>query len=608
MFPRYLSSVWLIGLVLALIIPMAGCHSGEVVSEDEGGGDGTEITLAAEFATSASARNGVTLEFSEPMDAASVEGNLYIVQGDFSASAGISKAVDDGDEIDVKSYIWAPDHKSVSVKWPARYSHAYTLILDAGAKSEAGTNIAERIVAVARVGLNQLNFDGDEGDTADIHVYDGFVTDGMGNPLPTLLVLSQQEILRLITNPANMMVNLREINLKEEGLWHYSSELLDIQKIFRMLGRLDDGSAIVGARVDGYLNLFSHDASDPLTIIGSDLPKVIGFQTAGDLNADGYQDLAIQAAIDDTTAVSALILGNATFFSDLGEKPATDENLYAVSARMEAGAVGNCSKSVTIGVGDLDGDGFGDVSACYQMGVENEITQTVIRYFGADAASLPGDPLAGPAITNVPAKTGLSLTGVIAADLNGDTIDDLITPYLEVAGSSKAPASTESGALIFFGKKGVRSDMAVPADVDVDIKLGTATELKAENLGYIDEDGFEDVILLIQDYDPIVGKQTSRIVGISGRAQWDAAIDAQGLAVDCAEALTGASCEDITSLGDVDNDGYDDTGVWLSVTDLGTVYYLAILGGGPGASVDEISAGSTGGFKMLGNIVYDATK
>jgi len=609
-------------LALVAILAMTAlcaCHGGGGTTSDEGGDGGSGGTPSGadtEFGALANARDGFILQFSEAMDTASVEANLHILQGDFSATADISKAVRDGEEVVVKSFIWLPDHKSVRVIWPARYGHSYTIILDTGAMTEAGVPLDARIVSLAEVGPNPLNYDGDAEETAEMVTLNGFVTDDLGDQLPTFMVFSPQETMSLMAN--GLPINLGKLKLSE--YWYYSDPNLSAAfASIKKLGHMDDNDAILGNLVrdndsGNLLYLFSHDVNGvPVMKIGTDLAgkgKVNNFWPIGDLNADGYQDMLIQVYPDEETLLSALVLGRPSFSADLGAAPATDEKLYAVADVNPIPAV----KTACYGddyqghpTGDFDGDGFGDFAFCQKDGAANPL-QIVHIYHGAAAGSLSAELSGDSTISNMTTSTGLQIMGVAAADLNGDLIEDLIVPYIQQATppATKAAPATYGyiGLLVFFGEKGDRTDKFVPADADVDIKLGYGKSVSPVNMGDLDADGFDDIAVRLGAYidpdtlEPSVGDFSI----IKGQAEWPAVVDAEKSSVYCADVMD-MTCGQLMAMGDVDNDGYNDMG--LTATDLfANYYYLYVFGGGPQAGDNEITENTTGGFSIITEFLY----
>ena len=613
MFSKYTKSIWMIGVILAAMISLTGCHGGET-SNDTGGSE--EPTLpTTTFSAAAGARDGTVIEFSEAMDTASVEANLHIVQGDYSsADADISKAVSDGDEIDDVSFIWSGNTK-LRLRWPARYGADYTIFVDTSAMTETGVNLAERVVGLAQVEDNPYDFIGSD-NMADLDLPDYFILDNEAKQLPTFLVMTYPEITSLIASSVTVDMS-KAITLSD--YWYYSNAETQYSSV--KMGRLDGESTVIAARLNqGQVQLFRQEPVDdetkmgsPSMILGSDLKEVHGWAPLGDLNADGYPELIFAGVKIDGTLGLYLVPGASGFFETHGETPATDQSLYQVAYETSTiGKFSYCGKlsslaSDVIAGGDFDGDGYDDFALCYVQSNESKADvsgeqQSVHIYHGAESFS--PDLFGSYSIVNIEANSSLTLDSVIAADINGDMVDDIIVPYFNKASVSKAITSYDSGMLVFFGEKDVRASLVVPTDADVDIKLGTATDIAGRNVGDINADGFEDMAVVITDVDLVSGNPTSRMLGIKGQAAWNAVINTEDIVAtaDCTGMMEGGMCTDINALGDVDNDGYDDMGMWINIAEVSYMYYL--LGGAKDAGSGEITAGDASGFKMMGGLIY----
>jgi hypothetical protein len=194
--------------------------------------------------------------------------------------------------------------------------------------------------------------------------------------------------------------------------------------------------------------------------------------SAGDVNGDGYGDLIVGAAdVTSATGAAYVYLGSATGLAD-----SPDLTLVGPD-----GPNGGFGRSVAC-AGDVDGDGYSDVAVgadTYDM-----LTGRVHLYLG-DAAGLPATPsrsLTGP--DGVDAQFGFSLA--TAGDVDGDGYDDLIvSAYGTSAGAGTVYFYRGSSAGLGFSATALHGTEAAPAD------FGFALA----GIGDIEGDGFADVAI-----------------------------------------------------------------------------------------------------------------
>jgi len=213
---------------------------------------------------------------------------------------------------------------------------------------------------------------------------------------------------------------------------------------------------------------------------------------AGDLNGDGFADLAVGAILNDAVATNA---GSVYVF--LGGTVPDGEADLVLRGTDTSGWLGY---SVS-GVGDFDGDGFDDLLA----GAPNE---DLGGYLSGVAYLLRG----GPGLDNVPDlkfvgaagdRVGHSASG--AGDVNGDGYADVITgaPFNSSAGSSAGAARVFYGGgldnlsdIVFLGSPG--DSMGWPV----------------AGAGNVNGDGLDDLVLGMP-YSDLGGTNAGRVLVLS---------------------------------------------------------------------------------------------
>ncbi len=247
--------------------------------------------------------------------------------------------------------------------------------------------------------------------------------------------------------------------------------------------------------------------------------------SAGDVDADGYEDVVIGAPGQDTTAADAgrvaLYRGSA---SGLELAPS-----WAVDGELGSGNLGTA-----VAAGDVDGDGFSDVA----VGAESFGEGRVALVYRGSAAGLSADP------AWTAAGVG-SARALAAADVDGDGDDDLLVGDAWTWGERRGGL-----AWLYRGTPGglepepVWGIEAVEAYEDLGGAVASASDVNA--------DGFEDVLVASPALDgalPDVGSATLFLGSAAGLRS--------------AAVVFGGDEEDgwlgwALAAGDLDGDGFDD--------------------------------------------------
>lgn len=318
---------------------------------------------------------------------------------------------------------------------------------------------------------------------------------------------------------------------------------------------------------------------------------------AGDVNGDGYGDVIIGAYLFDDGANTdegrAFVYhGSATGLSTTPNSIPDDAN--------QAGAL--FGRSVA-NVGDINGDGYGDViigAPNYTDGANSQ-EGSAFTYYGSAAglSTTPADILddADQALANF----GYSVSG--AGDVNGDGFSDVIVG----ASSFTDGANTQEGrAFVYHGSSfglSVTPD-STPDDADqANAIFGSAVACA----GDVNGDGYSDVIIGAYSYDDGANTNEGRAFVYYGSASGiSSSPDNTPDDADQAAAFFGY---DVAGAGDVNGDGYGDIIVGaFQYTDGGNanegrafVYYGSSTGlsAAPDATPDDANiAGAKFGYSV----------
>ena len=197
----------------------------------------------------------------------------------------------------------------------------------------------------------------------------------------------------------------------------------------------------------------------------------------GDLDADGYSDVAISSVPHATVLAGparvAVYLGGP---SGLPVSPA-----YSIVPSPTLTSFG----STVVGVGDVNGDGKGDLA----IGAPNEFSGQGIMFLYSGTGG--GAKLLGPVGTYRGGVGQQGIGRVIAGggDLNGDGIADMVLGERSYSNGQ----TSEGRVLVFFGRRSPRGDMAPDSTIEsniVDAQLGGAIAPLAD----VNMDGFADIV------------------------------------------------------------------------------------------------------------------
>lgn len=252
----------------------------------------------------------------------------------------------------------------------------------------------------------------------------------------------------------------------------------------------------------------------------------------GDINADGFDDVAVSSTFHDFDLVDEgaafLYLGSAT-----GPSTTADQVIQGNQAASLFGRTANA--------GDVNGDGFNDVligAASWDGGQQDEGRVFVMK---GSAQGLKKHPLRILEINEVSALFG-NVLGT-AGDINADGFDDILV---------SVQGNVVQRVFVYMGSRtgpGAQADLVLQADqqnTSFGLALGTA--------GDVNNDGFSDVIVGARLYD-VATTNEGRVFVYRGTAG--------GLDPTPLQTFDGSQTSEefgvaVSTAGDVNADGFSD--------------------------------------------------
>ncbi|MCX7015966.1 MAG: FG-GAP-like repeat-containing protein [Candidatus Sumerlaeota bacterium] len=292
----------------------------------------------------------------------------------------------------------------------------------------------------------------------------------------------------------------------------------------------------------------------------ADVQFGISVATAGDVNGDGYADVAIGAHYwnngQPQEGATFVWHGSADGLGAAG----TPENAdWAMESNWLAARFG-----VSVGsAGDVNGDGYGDliVGAC-----------TYTYHYTAEGGAAiflggPGslNPVAGWGVAGGQENAMMGAAVASAGDVNGDGCADVVVGAPGFDGGTP----DQGRAYVYYGN--ANGLLATPVTLSGDPQEGAQFGFAVASAGDVNGDGYDDVVIGQYLYDFMTYGDVGRVfvyygsaAGIETASYWSAVGPATG----------GQFGFAVASAGDVDGDGYAD-----------------ILIGGPGYENGEAAEG-----------------
>ena len=352
-------------------------------------------------------------------------------------------------------------------------------------------------------------------------------------------------------------------------------------------GQLDEGSAFTyegsALRTLSGQNQLEAQLRTSTAQAGSDWGRRI--VNAGDVNGDGFSDLAVSAPFYDAGHVDEGVVfvfhGRSTANASLGDG--------SEDARIEGNETSARLGRALSSAGDVNGDGYADLAiGAPDWDGADGVPGAVFIFHGGAAGVGNGSPANADTVLESDIAGSFGVAVAALGDVNGDGFGDLAVG----APQYSAGQPLEGAAFVFHGAPGGIPDGG-PADAAARVESdqgGLATGFLGASVagaGDVNGDGYADAIFGAPFFDDGQTNEGVALVlhgGPDGIASGNTSVADARIQADVADAQLGFA---VDGAGDVNGDGYDDVIVGAPAEREAYVFH-----GGPLGIGDQTPAGA----------------
>jgi len=369
------------------------------------------------------------------------------------------------------------------------------------------------------------------------------------------------------------------------------------------------------------LEVSSLDGSNGFKLSGEIGNQLWTVAAAGDVNGDGFADLAVSAIYylepSENGGSAYVVFGTPDGF----DAELTVAEIYGTNGfrLTDASPVVDATSGINDvnSVGDVNGDGFEDILISSRAPSTNPNQLNFNHYvvFGSDAGFADMSLSALDGTNGFQIVGGEAQLGQSAGDVNGDGIDDIImgAPTADPHGTSSGAAYVVFGRASGFSSSFDLSTLSGTNGFTVEggnaqDRAGTAVS----SAGDINGDGYADVVVGATGFGPESGAAYvvfGRATGFSAHINLTN-LGPGGIRILGDRSFGGRAGQVVSSVGDVNGDGFDDVSVGAFSPGSPSVVYV-VFGKEAPTNIRVVDLNGNNGFKInpaaTGDAAYDST-